>query len=314
MAPTPSGYLHLGNAWSFLYTWLWTRSQKGQLYLRVDAMDAERMRPDFIEDIRTSLDWLGLDWDGVFPASLEALQTGEASGEPPLFSEALKKGILQSQSPEKGWAFACHCSREQIKKVIQEQGLPSGIYPGTCRHRKITTWEDAQKAPVIRWHIPETLTVTYLEEGHGWQSTRAAEVSGDIILRTRSGHIAYHLGSLASDQFLEITHIVRGQDLQPSTVGQLALAQAMGFPGFASVRFVHHPLITEAHRKLSKSQGSPSLQAMRSRGVSPRVIWTYFAKTMGLPLEAGQSLKDLLILFPEGQMPKSHLPFEEFSP
>ncbi|MEO7424697.1 MAG: glutamate--tRNA ligase family protein, partial [Fibrobacteria bacterium] len=139
LAPTPSGFLHAGNAWSFVLTWLLARSQGGTVRLRIDDLDTARFRDGYGEDIFASLRWLGLDWDtgprtvaevkgiysqqsrlGKYRAALEALAGREEAGGPLI--------------------YACACSREQVKRAAGASGRP-GVYPGTCRDKAIA-WRE----------------------------------------------------------------------------------------------------------------------------------------------------------------------------
>ncbi len=347
IAPTPSGYLHLGNAWSFLYTWLWARSEGGRVFLRMDTMDADRVRDAYFHDIEGQMAWLGLLCDPLPEEgratqslsiesdvldSLQDMSTGSSKANskasPKATSttshmQALRSLIENPPDENLGWAFACDCSREKIRcshaALAHSEALGGltgkpDIYPGTCRHRRIHNWQEALAAPVIRWHIPAGSEATIHELSFGKRSLYPAEEMGDIVIRTRAGHIAYHLASLADDRSMQVTHIVRGEDLLPSTGAQIALAKGMGYAGFSTIQFCHHPLLTWDGKKLSKSEGAPSLKAIRAQGAGPEAVYRFFAGSLQLPNAAGLSLEALLSYFPQRVMPQHALRFEEFKP
>jgi glutamyl-tRNA synthetase len=276
-APTPSGYLHLGNAWSFVLTWLAARSQGGTVRLRIDDLDGARFRDEYLDDIFDSLRWLGLDWDSGprdaadFRAShsqrLRAARYEEAV-------EALRAG---------GKAYACACSREQLR---QAGGGP--IYPGTCRELGL---DDSGQA--LRYRMPPGTARARDPEGGAFELHPARDL-GDFVLRRRDGAPSYQIASLADDEDAGINFIVRGLDLVPSTGAQLSLAAALGLEGFPQARFWHHALlIDDAGRKLSKSEGAESLRALRGRLDSPAAVYRFFAAAMGGPADAATA-RDLL--------------------
>lgn len=285
LAPTPSGYLHLGNAWNFGLTWLLTRRAGGRLRLRIDDLDAPRVRPAYVEDIFRTLEWLGLDWDEG-PTGPEDHARNYSQQDRHARYEA-----LITQLGER--VFACGCSRRAI-----EAASPDGQYPGTCRRRGLpldqpgtalrvqtadaaVTWTDGWQGPVTRW--PD-------------QAMR------DPVIRRKDGIPAYQIASLADDLDHGITHILRGADLLDSTAIQLWLAEVAGEPRFGQVQFYHHPLLTDATgHKLSKSAGSAALAHQREAGHPPTEVWTQLAAWLGWPI-APRSAQELLAL-PADQCP-----------
>jgi glutamyl/glutaminyl-tRNA synthetase len=253
IAPTPSGYLHAGNLYSFVLTWLWMKAIGGKLLLRIDDIDAERVRAGYIRDIFDSLAFCELSYD-------------EGPVNPADFAENWSQHKRRSAHENllailaaTGQVYACTCSRKKIML-----GTDAGIYPGTCREKKLSL-----STPGAAWriYIPPQSTIFFEDRAMGMQSIRLDEVMGDFVIRRKNGLPAYQVASLADDVQFGITHIVRGQDLLHSTAAQLYLAQVAGFQGFAQTQWWHHPLqSTTEGLKLSKSAGDTSLKYMRANG------------------------------------------------
>ena len=262
-APTPSGYLHIGNALNFRLNWLVARRNGGKILLRIDDMDAERKRPEYVADIFESLEWLGLDWDegpGLSPSeavtSSHRLTMMVADFEKnwsqhrrlPLYVKVLEKLY------DTGLLFACRKSRRDLAPF-------GGHYPPEFREQNLSLDE-----PDVAWRIatPPGFPLPY------------------FIVRRRDGLPAYQVASLADDLHFGITHVVRGADLEASTGAQRFLAECLGEQGFLNIQFLHHPLLTDASgEKLSKSAGAASLRAMREGGVGTEAVLQQVATMMG---------------------------------
>lgn len=253
LAPTPSGYLHAGNAVNFLLTHALVRRAGGHLHLRIDDLDRERVRPQYLENIFVTLQWLGIAWDsgprdaadfGAHYSQLLRLERYQA-----LLDRLLMVPML---------VYACTCSRAQ---VLAAAG-PGGLYPGTCRHKNLPL-----DTPEASWRVavPTGATVSFTDALRGPVTMAVAPAVGDFVIRKKDGLPAYQIASLADDVADAITLIVRGADLLPSTAAQLWLAEQAGgaYAAFAQVQFWHHPLLMDAAgHKLSKSQ-----QTSLDRGV-----------------------------------------------
>lgn len=316
-APTPSGYLHLGNAWSFFLTWLAARQTGGRIHLRIDAYDGDRLRPEYVEDIFESLQWLGLDWDSG-PADAQAFWSERESGEA---AKRHRQGLQDLRTRHSSRVYACICSREEARRVAAQRGLAPGLYPGTCRKVPVnaeTQGEAEVKAQrqsreaVLRWHVPDDTTVAVRVAGENRLQLHPGRDIGDFVIRGRSGEVAYQLASVLDDESLGINFIVRGMDLLPSTGAQLDLAQALNLPIFPKAYFLHHALIQHGEDKLSKSDGAPSLQAMRRAGIGREQVLQFFAKQLDLDLGIPSHAADLLSHFRLEAVPERPLRFEEF--
>ncbi len=284
IAPTPSGYLHLGNAFNFLLTWLWARQEGGLLLLRIDDMDQTRVRPEYIEDIFRSLEWLGIDYDQG-PAGPDALQKYWSQ----VHRMDLYQDTLETLQNEQA-VFACSCSRKDIQALTVD-----GAYPGTCRGQRVSF---EQEKVAWRFRTPKEAAISWKDI---WIGEKLHPLSSDLIdavVRRKDGLPAYQLCSVVDDLFFDINAISRGQDLLDSTVFQHLLAQSLREPTWAEIRWLHHPLILDgAGNKLSKSAGSTSLKAMRETGRKPLEVYQQVSTWLPGEHPVAQTLADLQAQF-----------------
>ena len=261
IAPTPSGYLHIGNALNFVITWLHVRRTCGLLRLRIDDIDAPRVRPEYIEDIFRTLQWLDMDWD-------EGPQTLDEHHR--LYSQSLRSeryNELIKQLIGSGKVFACQCSRKELNETscgCREKNLP--LHQANTALRVITPSEEIKmqdsKSGIIKVSLNDEMK--------------------DFVIRRRDGIAAYQVASLADDIDHQINLIVRGEDLLHSTAAQLYLASLIDENDFAKTTFFHHPLLQdEEGNKLSKSAGSLSLKAMRESNPSSEDFYVKLCGLMG---------------------------------
>jgi len=280
LAPTPSGYLHLGNAVNFIRTWLSVRKSGGTLKLRIDDLDSDRCRPEYIEDIFLQLDWLGLDWDEG-PTGPDDFASHHSQH---LRLERYRQAVesLAAKAP----VFACTCSRKEIRQHSAE-----GLYPGTCRGGL-----QRPAAPYALRIMVEADAVVSV----GSHAVQLAREIGDFVIWRRDDLPAYQLASLIDDLDDRINLIVRGADLLPSTAAQLFLADCLDRREFARIDFIHHPLLPgENGRKLSKSDNALSLAALRQQGATPLSAYRAAAIQLHLDPAGISSLADLLAAYRE---------------
>lgn len=269
IAPTPSGFLHLGNALSFALTAGLARGTDAQILLRIDDMDRERAAKEYVEDVFDTLHFLEIPWEEGPHNFREFEQEFSQLHRLPLYEEAL----LQLRRQEA--VFACTCSRTQVSAASAD-----GRYPGTCRDKNIPL--DTEGAC---WRLrtdERELTVRTV----GQQSIIAALPAGmkDFIVRKKDGYPAYQLTSLADDLYWAVDLIVRGEDLWPSTLAQHYLASVLEKPSFQHSCFYHHPLLTETNgQKFSKSAGATSIQFLRKQGKTAADIYGMIGRLLRLP-------------------------------
>jgi glutamyl/glutaminyl-tRNA synthetase len=275
IAPTPSGYLHIGNAINFVITWLWVRKENGKLRLRIDDLDAPRTKPAYLDDIFQTLEWLGLDWD-------EGPQTPDEHEK--IYSQNLRAerySVLTEQLVQTGKVFACGCSRKNIE----------GQYPGTCIHKKLPLNMADTSLRII---TPDDEPVIVTDINRGDIAVNLYEVMRHFIIRRRDGLAAYQVASLADDIDFGINVIVRGEDLLYSTAAQLYLAKLVGNETFQQATFYHHPLLkNENGLKLSKSAGGTSLKSWREAGKTKADFYSWMSRLLNWSEEA-KSLDEML--------------------
>lgn len=251
IAPTPSGFLHAGNAVNFLIAFKLARAGGGSVLLRIDDLDAARTRQECLDDIFRSLEWLGIEWDEGPSGPVDFRRT---------WSQRLRIDRYQGLADALragGHLFACGCSRVRaVACACGARNLPFD-------------------APGMSWRLRTTppCPVAIRRWPRGTGSIDLATALPHPVVRRRDGMPAYQLASLADDVDRRIDLVVRGEDLLPSTACQLHLADVLGLASFMAVRFIHHGLLTdERGRKLSKSDGATSLKAMREAGASPTML------------------------------------------
>ncbi|TXK38136.1 tRNA glutamyl-Q synthetase [Pontibacter qinzhouensis] len=269
IAPTPSGYLHLGNVLSFALTWALARSQNGTIALRIDDLDNTRFRPEYLHNIFETLQFMGIDYDEGPASPDDFLKNYSQHQRLPLYRQLL------DQLQAKNLLYACPCSRSQIAAVS-----PQGLYPLTCRSRQVPLSE-----PGTAWRIrvPEHEKVCFydqlLQQNYEvplWQQMP------DFVVRRKDGIPAYQVASVCDDLQMGINLVVRGQDLLTSTAAQVYLAACTGNTAFANMQFFHHPLLLNAAGdKLSKSDGALSVHHMRQQGLSKTELWQLLAQLLG---------------------------------
>ena len=282
IAPTPSGFLHTGNAVSFLLTYCLAKSGNGKLLLRIDDLDRERYRKEYVEDIFYALDWLGIHCDEG-PSSVADFENYWSQHKRlSLYDDVLKSCL------EKEWVYACDCTRKDL--------LASGTYPiydGKCRNLK----KSFLKNMAWRWRIEKGTSIHWVDLFKTDALVNLSEQMGDFVVRQKNGLPSYQLGSYVDDLHFNITHIIRGADLLTSTAAQLYMATCWQSTAFQHIHFGHHPLITDENgHKLSKSAGSESLKSLRENGQTPTTIVEAVRKILGLPDEKIETTEDLVKL------------------
>lgn len=285
LAPTPSGFLHLGNAVNFVLTWLLVRRAGGTLHLRIDDLDRARFRPAYLDNIFQTLAWLGLDYDQGprNPADFE--QHFSQRHFLPQYEAVLQ--AARAAHPEV--FYGCRCSRTELARTATAHGR----YSGTCRPAALPP-----DAPETAWraHVPDALVVRFADLWQGPTDVPLAQALGDFVVRKKDEVAAYQVASVVDDVRLGVTHIVRGLDLQPSTAAQLWLAGLLpGMAGFGQVQFAHHSLLPgpDGH-KLSKSTQASSQRGIVAEADGPQVVYRAAARLLGLPEAAAASLDTLL--------------------
>ena len=275
IAPTPSGLLHEGNGASFILTYALARAYEGQILLRIDDLDAARMRLDYLDDIFKMLDWLGIKWDEGPSSVADFQQNWSQHHRLDLYQNALEK-LRYTE----GVVYACNCSRKQINEASL-----NGLYPQTCRFKKL---DFNEKETAWRIHVPESTIVSFknfdletLKIHHSPFTIH--HLIGDFVVRQKNSLPAYQVASVVDDTHFGINFIVRGSDLWTSTTAQVFVAEQLGRTEFTDSLFIHHKLLTnEQGEKLSKSKGASALAEWRKAGKTSELLVKQVAKWLNL--------------------------------
>jgi glutamyl-tRNA synthetase len=273
-APSPSGDLHVGNIRTALYDWAFARAKGGVFVLRIEDTDASRVKPEYIESAQDTLRWLGLDWD-------EGPGVGGPFG-PYLQSERLATyADWVERFLADGHAYYCYCTPEELearRQAARQGGAPSG-YDSHCRiltAGQVSAYVAEGRRPVVRFRMPEGST-TFTDLVRGEVTFDHAHVP-DFVLARAGGGPLYTLAVAVDDVLMEITHVVRGEDLLSSTPRQIAVYRAMGVPEDRFPVFAHLPYVLGPDgQRLSKRNGVVSINWYREHGFLPEALDNYLA-------------------------------------
>jgi len=273
-APSPSGDLHVGNIRTALYDWAFARATGGTFVLRIEDTDATRVRPEYIASAQDTMRWLGLDWDegpgagGPFGPYLQSERLG-------IYADWVERFLADGQ------AYYCYCTPEELqarRQAARQAGGPSG-YDGHCRTLtadEVAAFQAEGRRPVVRFRMPEGST-TFTDLIRGEVTFDHAHVP-DFVLARADGAPLYTLAVAVDDVLMEITHIVRGEDLLSSTPRQIAVYRAMGVREDRVPVFAHLPYVLGPDgQRLSKRNGVVSINWYREQGFLPEAIDNYLA-------------------------------------
>jgi glutamyl/glutaminyl-tRNA synthetase len=269
LAPTPSGFLHLGNIMSFALTATLAQKAGASILLRIDDLDMMRVQPAYVQDIFDTLQYLHIPWHEGPRNMVEYEKEFSQVYRMHMYRQALEQLVVS------GAVFACTCSRKQTFAHH-----PDGAYPGTCRYRSLSI-QDSNSSWRLHTDQETVLTVKHVN-GTMINSGLPASMH-DFVVKKKDGFPAYQLTSLLDDVYYGVDCIVRGEDLWPSTLAQHYLSMQLGQNDFSQTLFCHHPLLMEpGGQKLSKSAGATSVQYLRNQGKSPADIYALAAQLAGI--------------------------------
>lgn len=267
-APSPNGRLHLGHAYSVLVTWRAAATLGGTALLRIEDIDSERCKPEFVEAIYEDLHWLGLDWPEPVMLQSERLDAYAEAG---------------NQLRDLGLLYPCFCTRSDIAAGatgVDPDGAP--LYPGTCKHLhrgeqidRLQRGDPVQfrldtEAAMARAGILTCTVVGPLLTDRPQIRHARPERWGDVVLQRKGTPTSYHFSVVVDDAAQGITHVTRGRDMEAATDIHVLLQMLLGLP--SPIYHFHRLLLDDTGRKLAKSKGSESLADLRARGWTPQDV------------------------------------------
>lgn len=293
-APSPTGFLHVGNARTAIFNWLFVRQKKGVFILRVEDTDIERSAAEYEERLIEDLRWLGLDWD----------EGPDVGGQLGPYWQSLRLDIYKSYTQrllEEEKAYYCFCSPEELERE-REKAISSGkmpIYGGKCRsipsnkgRKRVFSGEQA----TVRLHTPDEGSISYNDLVRG-TLTFDLKLIGDPILVRSNGLPSYNYAVVIDDSSMQITHVIRGEDHISNTPRQILVYQALSLkhPQFAHLSLV----MGKDNTRLSKRHGATSVDQFEKQGILSSALFNYLALLGWAPPERKEVLtrSELIELF-----------------
>ncbi|MBU6396737.1 MAG: tRNA glutamyl-Q(34) synthetase GluQRS [Rhodospirillales bacterium] len=263
-APSPTGYLHLGHAYS---AWL-GRTQSQIWRLRFEDIDATRCKPEYLSAIQQDLSWLGLTWDGEIRVQSEHL--------------AEYRGVLETLT-RKELLYPCFCTRGEIARAQSAPHFRETIYPGTCRNLSPAERDRKLHAGIpfaLRMNVERACqmagTRRFFEIGTGWAEAEPRRW-GDVIIARKETPTSYHLCVVHDDWAQQISHVIRGEDLRDATHIHVLLQAILGYE---TPCYRHHKLIVgDDGKRLAKRDKAATLRELRDMGITPDEIIRRLAAT-----------------------------------
>lgn len=260
LAPSPTGFLHLGHAATFWTAYQRAQSANGTLLLRIEDLDRDRSKPHFTEAILEDLTWLGISW---YPPILYQSQRL------PLYREALDQLLITGQ------IYPCHCSRKDLAAMMHaphEDTDDEPVYPGTCRPALNEQQREKPFQPNInyRFRVPDGAVIRFEDKNLGPQSFTADKDFGDFLIWRKDVLPSYQLACVVDDADTQITEVVRGRDLLKSTARQILLQRALNLPTPA---YCHTRVLTDEHgTRLAKRHDALAIRTLRQQGLTPAEV------------------------------------------
>ncbi len=271
-APSPTGRLHIGNARTALFNYLFALQNEAAFILRIEDTDVERSAPEFEHQLVRGLQWLDLQWD----------EGPDKPGRHGPYRQSERLELYRKHAAElmeQGKAYYCYCTDEELEKSRKDM-LRAGIapkYPGTCRNLSESErreFEAARRRPCIRLRTPDDGLIRFQDKIHGTVTFKAGDI-GDFVLMRSNGMPSYNFAVVIDDHYMEITTVIRGEDHLANTPRQVLVYREFGWE---IPMFAHHALLLGTDRaKLSKRHGVTSVESFREMGILPEALLNYFA-------------------------------------
>lgn len=308
-APSPTGHLHIGNARTALFNYLYARNQGGKFIIRIEDTDVKRNIEGGVESQLKYLKWLGIDWD-------ESVDVGGEYG-PYRQTERLDIYKEQWQSLlDRGLAYRCYCTEEELEKEREEQMARGETPRYSGKHRDLTeeqckAFEAEGRVPSIRFRVPEDREYTFDDMVKGSITFNSKE-SGDFVIVKKDGIPTYNFAVAVDDHLMKITHVLRGEDHVSNTPRQLMIYEALGWepPIFGHMTLI----VGEDHKKLSKRNESiiQFMEQYDRLGYLPEAMFNFIA-LLGWSPEGEEEIYDqeqLISIFDPNRLSKSPAVFD----
>lgn len=298
-APTPSGALHVGSARTALAAALAAWRTSGRFVLRVEDLDAARTARGAVEAMFEDLAWLGLDWD-----------EGPGCGGPQMpYFQSERAGLYRAafeRLREAGRVYPCACSRKEVETASQAPHGAEALYPGTCRELApeavIARANERGRAVAWRFRTANTGPVTVRDLIAGDYAQDVAREVGDFVVVRADGVAAYQLAVVVDDIAMEVTEVVRGDDLLASTPRQVLLYEALGA---TPPRWAHLPLVFgDDGTRLAKRHGAMGLRGLRATGTHPESLRAWILDSLGVSAPHDRPLRELAGRFDLARVPR----------
>jgi len=284
-APSPTGYLHVGNARTAVINHIMAKKNNGSLVLRIEDTDMERSSRESEISIMHDLEWLGIEWN----------EGPNKGGEEGPYRQSERFDIYKKYTDKllaEGKAYRCYCTKEELEATRKDADgkTTSFTYSGKCRNltdEEIQAYEDEGRNSTIRFKVPENETIKIKDHLKGSIEFNSSNIGGDFIIVRSDGVPIYNYIVVIDDALMRISHVIRGEDHLSNTPKQVLVAMALGLP---VPEYAHQPLMLGADRsKLSKRHGITSVELYRKEGYLPEALFNYLA-TLGWATESGEEI------------------------
>jgi len=276
-APSPTGDLHLGGAWTALASWALAKASGGATVLRIEDIDTPRIVPGAAARIMRDLEWLGLTWD----------ESPDNGGPHAPYTQSDPQALARycailNDLDSQGLTYPCDCSRAEIAREASAPHEGEEIrYPGTCRNAP--RGRTMKRPPAIRLRVPDSSEITFDDLIRGRITQRVDRSVGDFVLRRGDGLIAYQLAVAIDDAAMGVSHVVRADDLALSTPRQILLMHLAGFSKSAIPSYAHVPMVLASNgERLAKRSQAATIHSLRDAGLHAEHIIGALAHGLGL--------------------------------
>jgi glutamyl-Q tRNA(Asp) synthetase len=267
-APSPSGLLHVGNAYSALCCARWAKTNQTELLLRIEDIDTSRCHSKFTAAILEDLRWLGLNWPE--PVRLQS-------------QHLLEYQQTINQLREMDMIYPCFCSRKSIRLEMERMGIAphaedkTALYPGICRGLGLHEQEKRMRYEPFAWRLDIQKAMKTVPEGFCWLdgsgNSHIIHINHDVIIGRKDISFSYHLSVVIDDAAQNISHVIRGEDLQGSTGIHCLLQNLLGLH---QPTYIHHSLLCDTDgERLAKRHGATTLRSLREAGINPDKLQDY---------------------------------------